>query len=92
MDPSTARIFFDVVNNDPDGGAKKVRSLGAAHAFFRRLRITMRGVVIEDIADFNRVHEMFSTLQTIGARSNDRAEGFGNNQDINKLTTTALLH
>jgi hypothetical protein len=91
LDPSTARFFFDVVNNDPDGGAKQVRPLGAVHAFFRRLRITMRGVVIEDIADYNRVHEMFNTLQTIGARSNDRAEGFGNNEDINKLNTTTLL-
>jgi hypothetical protein len=36
MDPSTARFFFDVVNNDPDGGAKKLRPLGAVHAFFRR--------------------------------------------------------
>ena len=91
LDPSTARLFFDVVNNDPDGGAKKVRTLGAVHAFFRRLRITMRGVVIEDIADYNRVREMFNILQTIGARTNDRPARFGNNQDINKLNTTALL-
>jgi hypothetical protein len=91
MDPSTARFFFDVVNNDPDGGNKKIRPLGAVHAFFRRLRITMRGVVIEDIADYNRVHEMFNILQTVGARANDRAEGFGNNADINKLDSVALL-
>ena len=25
MDPSTARFFFDVVNNDPNGGAKHLR-------------------------------------------------------------------
>ena len=91
MDPSTARFFFDVVNNDPDGGAKHLRPLGAVHAFFRRLRITMRGVVIEDIQDYNRVHEMFNILQTVGARANDRAEGFGNNVDIHHLNTVALL-
>ncbi len=91
MDPSTARFFFDVVNNDPNGGAKHLRPLGAVHAFFRRLRITMRGVVIEDIQDYNRVHEMFNILQTVGARANDRAEGFGNNVDINHLNTVALL-
>ncbi len=91
MDPSTARFFFDVVNNDPNGGAKHLRPLGAVHAFFRRLRITMRGVVIEDIQDYNRVHEMFNILQTVGARANDRAEGFGNNADINQLDTVARL-
>ena len=91
MDPSTARFFFDVVNNDPNGGAKHLRPLGAVHAFFRRLRVTMRGVVIEDISDYNRVHEMFSILQTVGARANDRTEGFGQNQDIKELDTIELL-
>ncbi len=86
MDPSTARFFFDIINNDPDGGAKKLRPL-AVHAFFRRLRVTMRGVVIEDIADYNRVHEMFSVLQTSGARLNDSAEGLGYGIDISKMLT-----
>jgi hypothetical protein len=82
LDPSTARCFFDIVNNDPDLGNKKLRPLGAVHGFFRRLRIMLRGVVMEDISDYNRVHEMFNILQTDGARQNDRAEGFGYNQDI----------
>jgi hypothetical protein len=91
LDPSTARFFFDVVNNDPGDGSKKLRPLGAVHAFFRRLRVTMRGVVIEDIQDYNRVHEMFNILQTKGARANDRTEGFGYNQDIEELDTSGLL-
>ncbi len=91
MDPSTTRFFFDVVNNDAAGAAKPLRPLGAVHAFFRRLRITMRGVVIEDIQDYNRVHEMFNILQTVGARANDRAEGFGHNKDIHELDNVAKL-
>ncbi len=51
----------------------------------------MSGVVIEDIQDYNRVHEMFSILQTPHARSNERAEGFGGNDDIEKLNTPTLL-
>ena len=51
----------------------------------------MRGVVIEDISDDNRVHEMFSILQTPHARSNERAEGFGGNVDIKHLNTEGLL-
>ncbi len=87
LDPSTVRFFFDVVNNDPSGGAKKLRPLGAVHAFFRRLRVTMRGVVIEDIADYNRFHEMFSVLQTSGSRLNDSNDGLGYGIDISKMNT-----
>jgi hypothetical protein len=91
LDPSTARFFFDVVNDDTNGGLKVLRPLGAVHAFFRRLRVTMRGVVIEDISDYNRVHEMFNILQTEGARANDRAEGFGGDRDIDELNTALLF-
>ena len=61
LDPSTVRVFFDVRSNEP---AKQLRPLNAPHAFFNRLIIKMRGVIIEDIQDYNRVHEMFSILQT----------------------------
>ena len=47
--------------------------------------------MIEDISDYNRVHEMFNILQTEGARANDRAEGFGGDRDIKDLNTLALL-
>ena len=57
LDPPTVRVFLDVVNNDTTG--RVLRPVRAVHAFFRRLRITLRGVVIEDIMDYTRVHEMF---------------------------------
>ena len=50
-DPSTVRVMFDVVNDDHDG-IKKLRPIGRAHAFFRRLRIAVRGTIIEDIDYF----------------------------------------
>ena len=59
---STVRVFLDVVNTDPGTSFKVLRPLGAVHAFFRRPRITTRGVVIEDIMDYNKVHEMFDIL------------------------------
>jgi hypothetical protein len=40
--------MFDVVNDDNDG-TKKLRPIGKAHAFFRRLRVSVRGQIIEDI-------------------------------------------
>ena len=37
LDLSTFRIMFDVVNNDSTPATKKLRPIGKAHAFFRRL-------------------------------------------------------
>jgi len=89
LDPSTVRVFLDVINNDQTASAplppatwpqtKVLRPLGPVHAFFKRLRITMRGVVIEDIMDFNRVSEMFDLCTPTANRVNNLAEGFGNN-------------
>jgi hypothetical protein len=100
LDPSTVRVFLDVVNNDESvvvGTAtnppttKVLRPIGAVHAFFKRLRITMRGVVIEDIMDYNRVHEMFDILSTPQTRQNGRAEGFGDNILIRNIASPGIL-
>ena len=90
LDPSTFRIMFDVVNAETNT-AKMLRPIGKAHAFFRRLRISVRGQIIEDIDNYNRVSEMFHILQTRHSRSNDMIEEFGYNSDIWNLNTVALL-
>ena len=84
LDPSTFRIMFDVVNNDTTNN-KKLRPLGKAHGFFRRLRISVRGQIIEDIDNYNRVSELFHTLQTPHSRFNDSIEEFGYNYDMGLL-------
>ena len=91
LDPSTFRIMFDVVNNDGNPTVKKLRPIGKAHAFFRRLRISVRGQIIEDIDNYNRVSEMFHILQTAHSRSNDAIEEFGYNYDISVLNNVAKL-
>ena len=85
LDPSTFRIMFDVVNADGSPGTKRLRPIGKAHAFFRRLRISVRGQIIEDIDNYNRVSELFHTLQTPASRYNDSIEEFGYNYDIGLL-------
>ena len=65
---------MDVVNADQTG-ARVLRPVRMVHAFFRRLRITMRGVVIEDMSDYARVHEMFDIFATPQARKTAQAEG-----------------
>jgi hypothetical protein len=89
LDPSTFRIMFDVVNADNEPNVKRLRPIGKAHAFFRRLRISVRGQIIEDIDNYNRVSEMFHTLQTPHSRANDMVEEFGYNVDIAFLNTVA---
>jgi hypothetical protein len=90
LDPSTVRIMFDVVNNDGDI-TKKLRPIGYCHAFFRRIRISVRGQIIEDIQDFNRVSHMFNLFENPQSRLNAAAEGFGYYEDIRELDTTAEL-
>jgi hypothetical protein len=52
----------------------------------------MRGVVIEDIMDYNRVHEMFDILSSPQARLNTQAEGFAHNTDnLSVLNANELL-
>jgi hypothetical protein len=81
------RVFIDVIKADQSAvvpateppSTKALRPIGPVHAFFRRLRITLRGVVIEDIMDFSRVSEMFDILSPPQTRANTRTEGFGYN-------------
>jgi hypothetical protein len=82
--------MFDVMNDDNNNG-KKLRPIGRPHAFFRRLRIAVRGTIIEDIDNFNRVSELFHILQSPVSRLNDSIEGFGYNDDIENLNTAAKL-
>jgi hypothetical protein len=88
LDPSTFRIMFDVVNTDTSNN-KKLRPLGKAHGFFRRLRISVRGQIIEDIDNYNRVSELFHILQTPASRYNDSIEEFGYNYDMTQLYDVA---
>ena len=67
LDPSTFRIMIDVVNADADPATKQLRPIGKAHAFFRRLIISVRGQIIEGIDNYNRVSEVFHILKPITA-------------------------
>ena len=75
-DPSTLRIMFNVQNDETTAG-KRLRPISGPHSFFRRLRILCGGQVVEDIDNYNRVHEMMSTLIAADSRANDDGEAFG---------------
>ena len=54
------------------------------------MRILAGGVVIEDIDDFARVSEMFSTLRSANSRVNDDAEGFGTRNNLRRYGEVPL--
>jgi len=77
LDPSTFRIMFDV-NNDDTTANRMLRVLGGPWCFFRRMRVLCAGQLVEDIMDYNRIHEMMHIMIANESRDNDAAEAFGN--------------
>ena len=79
LDPSTCRVMFDFRNMG--GEPQELRTLGGPWSFFRRMRCLCNGQVIEDIDNYNRVHELFSILTAKDSRDNEEVEGFGKTWD-----------
>ena len=86
LDPSTLRVSFDVNNEAVDTTIgtvqhpalkNKLRPLSGGGSFFHRLRILSGGTLIEDISDYARCTEMFSTLINKSSKVNMDAEAFG---------------
>ena len=83
LDPSTVRLMFCVMHIDGDV-SKTLRPIGYCHGFFRRLRLSVRGQIIEHIQDFNRVSHMLNNFENAETRLNDMCEGFGYVDDIDQ--------
>ncbi len=77
LDPSTFRIMFDVVHNDPNPSVERFRPTGRAHAFFRRLRISVRGQIVKYIDNYIRASELFHILQTLASCEHENIEQLG---------------
>ena len=76
IDPSTLRVMFTLNNDEPTVG-KALRPIGGPWSFFRRMRILAAGQLVEDIDNYNRIHEMMHVLVAKESRENDAAEAFG---------------
>ena len=74
LDPSTLRFSYTLKNNS---ATEALRPVGGPWAFFRRMRILAGGQIIEDIDQYNRVHELMHILTSKNSRENDGAEAFG---------------
>ena len=84
LDPSTVRVMFDVVSTDPDI-TNTLKSFGYCHGFFKRLRLSVRGQIIEELSEFNRMSHMLNLFESPQTRFSDTAEGHGYFEDISSL-------
>ena len=80
LDPGTVRIQFALRNLGAAG--QQLRTLGGPWTFFRRVRILAGGQILEDMDDYNRMHEMFHVMQAPVHRINDDILGFGRRWDL----------
>lgn len=74
IDPSSLLIQFDVVNLEES--AKTVYPVSGAHAWFSRARLLSRGRVVEDISQYNRVHQRLTFVKRSGTAQDDMCESF----------------
>ena len=81
LDPSTFRIQFDLNNLDANAN-KELKAISGPWSFFRRMRVLCSGQLVEDITDYNRIHEMMQTLIARESRENDAAEAFRHYFDV----------
>ena len=72
LDPATLRIQFDIVNTDTAN--KTLYPVSGAHGFFSRARLLSRGQVVEDISQYNRVHQMLTFFKSDGTINGDLME------------------
>ena len=89
LDPSTFRVMFNLKNEDTVA-AKKLRPIGGPWSFFQRLRVLCAGQLVEDIMDYNRIHEMMHILIAKESRENDSAEAFGITANLPAFVTNKV--
>lgn len=86
-DFKTLKVMFDVSNTG--NNTLPLLPIGRAHAFFKRLVISCRGVILEDISDFNAVSEMFYLLNGGDSNKNNSVEEFGYTNNVKDRSTLA---
>ncbi len=77
LDPSNLRVMLSVNNRDAAGTGRELRVLSGPWSFFTRMRVLVAGQLVEDIDQYNRIHEMMSFLVAEDSNMNDAAEAFG---------------
>jgi hypothetical protein len=82
LDPSTVMVQFKLTNTEAANALRFLNPLAAN--FFRRLRIIVGGVTVEDMSYYNRWYNMIHNLLPVERRMNDFATQFGLNDQHNQ--------
>ena len=87
LDPSTLQLQFKLQNEEDKG----LYVIGQPHSFIRRARLLCGGTVVEDIDQYNRVHEMLSILSGRHNRDMDDASSVPQRWDSEEFYLS-LIH
>merc|ERR1711959_334125 len=71
LDPASVKLQMTITNNDTS--ALTFLSSGI-HPYFRRCRISCKGVVVEDIDNYSKIAEMFSMFESEHVNENNAVE------------------
>ena len=91
LDPSTHQLQFKLQNEQDFG----LYVIGQPHSFIRRARLLCGGTVVEDIDQYNRVHEMLSILSGRHNRDMDDASSVSqrwDSEEFYKIVTDGNLN
>ena len=85
LDGATVRLIFKITNLSTTGALTPL--VDSPASMFRRLRILCNGSgVVEDVEQYNRVHQMFSQLLPSQRRMNNITESWGGSNAASTLS------
>jgi hypothetical protein len=88
LDPSSMKLHFIVKNEDTTLGLQPF--VNGIHNWFRRLRVIIGGQVVEDIDNYNRVCQMFTTMMDKNKQLNDSIESWTGTSSLEAPQILAL--
>ena len=68
LDPSTVKLFYNIPNTS--SSAPLAPLVAGPWGLFRRMRVICGGQIVEDIDNYNRLHEMYHMMKPTEKRLN----------------------
>ena len=96
LDPSTIKFMFKLTNTKEKTTTTAaetylIKPLAGPYGFWRRIRLLVNGVCVEDIDYYNRLHHQFDILKPENTRINDQIEyGLGTFAQDNDIAQETL--
>ena len=78
LDLSSIRLFANIKSTDTSDRAKFLRPLGGLHAFMERYRATVGGQIVQDIDQYARHCQLYTSFKTEDVNEMDDIESSAN--------------